>query len=227
MDHIFYLKHCTHMFPEILESGKIQSAKDLNTEGEGDNTKIYLEIDVINNIQEPTWGSFCILLNKKILLDRKDYFINLGWKYGKKELNSFDPNDFKTKREIKTKLNKFIIEKIKNRGNEVVFNQTINLDKSIVKGFIYNIDVDDKEDIRLDLIYHYSKHHNKNRFDLYKKAIEMIRNNFNLSKKNLKKIKEDYEYGINIIKKMNIYSNNIYFKYTTIVASIDELDETI
>lgn len=199
MDNINYLKHCTYDgdLENIIKSGYIISGLKAEKEQDfGNNSKIFLQIESYKYEHKSLdYGSHCILLNKKILMDRNDYVINNGYK-GRVNKNSLK----KPK-----KVNYNFIKSINPLHNEVIFNNKISLKKYMI-GIKYSVNFDDKKDIRLDLIYEYKN------FDIYSKLMKKI---YNLN--NLSELKKRYNKGQNILSLIKKYTDNIRFKYRPMV----------
>ena len=198
MDKINYLKHCTGDLENILKNGYITSGLRAGKEKDyGNYSKIFLQIESYKyEYKSLDYSNHCVLLNKKILLDRNDYVINNKGYKGKINKNSLK----KPK-----KINDNFIKLINPIHNEVIFNNKISL-KKYMTGIKYSIYFDDKKDIRLDLIYEYKK------FEIYSK---LMKKNYNLN--NLLELKKRYNKGKNILSLIKKYTDNIRFTYKPIV----------
>ena len=205
MENIRYVKHCSNLdsLLKILKDGYLRSQKGLNIKDydldvkSSDPTKVFLQI-VFWNMESLNYGSHCFLLNKKILQDRSDYMINNGW-VGHIDENSLNkPKNFKNL-------------KISPLNNEVIFSNKISLSKYL-GGIIIGIRFDDKNDIRIDLIY--------NRHCSFKKYAKVMRQKFSNYSESI--LKRNYKKGKIILNTIKKYTTAITFRYIPASFEITE-----
>ena len=212
MENIKYVKYCCPSFMTILKNGYLLSQKELNIKNyglddgkSGGSSKVSLQIDFWNWelqidpiyydeypslwIEPITSGTHCFLLNKKILQDRNDYTIN-----GK----SLRPKNFK---------NYYISPFI----NTVLFSNKISLSKYL-EGVIIGIQIDDKNDIRIDLIH--------DRFCTFKKYAKVMKQKFSNYSESI--LKRNYKKGKIILNTIKKYTTAITFRYIPASFEITE-----
>jgi len=205
MENIRYVKHCFNFdsILKILKDGYLRSQKGLNIKNyeldvkSSDPTKVFLQI-VFWNIESFNYGSHCFLLNKKILQDRSDYMINNGWKGSINENSLKKPKNFKNL-------------KINPLQNEVLFSNKISLSKYL-GGIIIGIRFDDKNDIRIDLIY--------NRHCSFKKYAKVMKQKFSNYSESI--LKRNYKKGKIILNTIKKYTTAITFRYIPASFEITE-----
>jgi len=213
MENIKYVKSCcnSNSLVKILKDGYLRSQKGLNIKdydldvAHSDPTKVFLQIDFWNWelqidpiyydeypslwIKPLDYGTHCFLLNKKILQDRNDYMINNGWKGSINENTLKKPKNFKN-----LKIDPF--------QNEVLFNNKISLSKYL-EGVIIGIQIDDKNDIRIDLIH--------DRFCTFKKYAKVMKQKFSNYSESV--LKRNYKKGKIILNAIKKYTETIFFKH--------------
>ena len=199
MNKIAYLQHCTNLTTiiKILKDGYIRSAKDVQsnhvfTMHNSNISKIFLQI-VFNHIRPLNYDKCCILINKNILINRKDYGINptgMNYYLGKNSIYHFNYNKN--------------IDKINPKTNEVLFYNKISI-KKYLKGFKFMIYTNDYR--RLDYIHKY----NFSDYFINIKKNKYINDYIKKHKIYDKKLKSVYQYNKKILNKLLKYSNNFIF----------------
>lgn len=188
MDKIRFLKHCTGKPVDLLKDGYIRSASDLGIEAEwGDPTKIFTQI-VIKNYEKISirWHKCCLILDKKILIERKDYAINSTY------------HGFVTKDSAKSKtITDKLIDRLDPQVNEVMYSNKISLKKYLIGIRIWVI-VSHKNDERLDLIDTLTK----------SRYISQMKKNGYDGEKSLEKA---YPEGKGLLKLMRSWTDNVNF----------------
>ena len=135
----------------------------------------------------------CILINKNILINRKDYGINpagMSYYLGKNSIYNFNYNKN--------------IDKINPKTNEVLFYNKISK-KKYLKGFKFMVYSNDYR--RLDYIHKY----NFSDYLINIKKNKYINEYIKKHKINNTKLKSVYQYNKNILNKLLKYSNNFIF----------------
>ena len=138
MNRINYIKHCTSFenVLDILDSGYLLPFTQTDKYITEYKDKLFVQI-VFHGARSGSYYDICFKLDKSLLENRKDYYINSWFNYGKVD-------------ELTVSLEE-LSEEVPYR-NEVVFSHPISLRKYLL-AVVIDVCIDDPATYRFDIIY--------------------------------------------------------------------------